>query len=479
MRVLFVSSEVASLAKTGGLADVALALPKALAQQCVDVAVVMPKYRAVTGKTEMTEAARFAVPIAGEDKECVAFRGELPGSRVPIYFLAHDPYFDRPELYGEGSEYEDALERFAFFSRGALELCRAIDWIPDVIHANDWHASLIPAYLRDGAVPSLSGAKTLLTIHNLGYQGVSPWSKAGVAGLSPSALASYRQGDRINLLKGGILNVDLINAVSPTYAREILVEGAGLEGELRSREGALVGVLNGVDVEVWNPETDPHLWARFDASDRAGKVENKRRLQEELGLQVDGSVPLFSAISRLAEQKGFDILMDAFDRMMDHGMQFVLLGTGDPTYERFFEQAQERYPGRVASLITFSEAWAHRIEASADVFLMPSHYEPCGLNQQYSLRYGTVPLVRATGGLKDTVFELDVEADTGNGFLFEERSAEAFLRAVQRAVTIYTEQPEAWTSMMMRGMNEDLSWSASAKRYRELYDRLLAEPRSQ
>lgn len=479
MRVLFVSSEVASLAKTGGLADVALALPKALAQQCVDVAVVMPKYRAVTGKTEMTEAARFAVPIAGEDKECVAFRGELPGSRVPIYFLAHDPYFDRPELYGEGSEYEDALERFAFFSRGALELCRAIDWIPDVIHANDWHASLIPAYLRDGAVPSLSGAKTLLTIHNLGYQGVSPWSKAGVAGLSPSALASYRQGDRINLLKGGILNVDLINAVSPTYAREILVEGAGLEGELRSREGALVGVLNGVDVEVWNPETDPHLWARFDASDRAGKVENKRRLQEELGLQVDGSVPLFSAISRLAEQKGFDILMDAFDRMMDHGMQFVLLGTGDPTYERFFEQAQERYPGRVASLITFSEAWAHRIEASADVFLMPSHYEPCGLNQQYSLRYGTVPLVRATGGLKDTVFELDVEADTGNGFLFEERSAEAFLRAVQRAVTVYTEQPEAWTSMMMRGMNEDLSWSASAKRYREIYDRLLAEPRSQ
>ena len=479
MRVLFVSSEVASLAKTGGLADVALALPKALAQQCVDVAVVMPKYRAVTGKTEMTEAARFAVPIAGEDKECVAFRGELPGSRVPIYFLAHDPYFDRPELYGEGSEYEDALERFAFFSRGALELCRAIDWIPDVIHANDWHASLIPAYLRDGAVPSLSGAKTLLTIHNLGYQGVSPWSKAGVAGLSPSALASYRQGDRINLLKGGILNVDLINAVSPTYAREILVEGAGLEGELRSREGALVGVLNGVDVEVWNPETDPHLWARFDASDRAGKVENKRRLQEELGLQVDGSVPLFSAISRLAEQKGFDILMDAFDRMMDHRMQFVLLGTGDPTYERFFEQAQERYPGRVASLITFSEAWAHRIEASADVFLMPSHYEPCGLNQQYSLRYGTVPLVRATGGLKDTVFELDVEADTGNGFLFEERSAEAFLRAVQRAVTVYTEQPEAWTSMMMRGMNEDLSWSASAKRYREIYDRLLAEPRSQ
>jgi starch synthase len=319
----------------------------------------------------------------------------------------------------------------------------------------------------------VSAAKTLLTIHNLGYQGVSPWTKAAVTGLSSEALEAYRQGERINLLKGGILSVDLINAVSPTYAQEILSEGAGLEHELRSREDALVGVANGVDVQVWNPRTDPHLSASFSSDDLSGKAENKRCLQEELGLQVDESVPLFSAISRLAEQKGFDILMDAFDRMMELGPQFVLLGTGDSAYEQFFTDAQERYPGRVASLITFSEAWAHRIEASADVFLMPSHYEPCGLNQQYSLRYGTVPLVRATGGLKDTVFELDIEAGTGNGFLFEDRSADAFLRAVRRAVSIYTEQPEAWTSMMVRGMNEDLSWSTSARRYRELYDRLI------
>ena len=473
MRVLFVSSEVASLAKTGGLADVALALPKALHELGVDVAVVMPKYRAVQGKADMEEVARFSVPIAGESKECIAFRGVLPDSEVPIYFLGHDSYFDRPELYGEGSEYEDALERFSFFSRASLELCRTIEWTPDVIHANDWHGSLIPAYLRDGVVPQLASVKTLLTIHNLGYQGVSPWSKASVTGLSQDSLEPYQRGDQINLLKGGILGVDLINAVSPTYAGEILAEGAGLEQELRSREDALFGVINGVDVDAWNPTKDQHLWEAFSADNLAGKVEDKMQLQQELGLDVDASVPLFSAISRLAEQKGFDILMDAFDRMMDTGIQFVLLGTGAAEYEEFFKSAQERYPGRVASLITFSEQWAHRIEGSTDGFLMPSHYEPCGLNQQYSLRYGTIPLVRATGGLKDTVFELDIEADTGNGFLFEEKTADAFMAMIERAVKVYNEQPEAWKRMMIRGMREDLSWTSSAKKYVELYDRLL------
>jgi len=442
MRVLFVSSEVASLAKTGGLADVALALPKALHELGVDVAVVMPKYRAVQGKASMEEAARFSLPIANDSKECVAFRGTLPDSEVPIYFLAHDPYFDRPELYGEGSEYEDALERFSFFSRASLELCKAIDWIPDVIHANDWHASLIPAYLRDNAVPEVANAKTLLTIHNLGYQGVSPWGKASVTGLSAEALEPYHRGDKINLLKGGILGVDLINSVSPTYAKEILVEGAGLESELKSREDALFGVINGVDVDVWNPTKDPHLWKSFSPEDLTGKAEDKKQIQQELGLEVTG-------------------------------IQFVLLGTGASEYEEFFKNAQESYPGRVASLITFSEQWAHRIEGSADVFLMPSHYEPCGLNQQYSLRYGTIPLVRATGGLRDTVFELNVEADTGNGFLFEEKTADAFMKAVEKAVRVYNEQPDAWKRMMLRGMREDLSWTSSAREYLELYKRLL------
>jgi len=472
MRVLYVSSEVASLAKTGGLADVALALPKALADIGIEIVVVMPKYRAVDGKADMTEVARFAVPIADQDRECIAYQGFLPDSEVSIYFLAHDPYFDRPELYGEDTEYKDALERFSFFSKASLELCHVIDWIPDVIHANDWHAALIPAYLRNGAVPALGTAKTLLTIHNLGYQGVSSWEKASATGLSEEALAPYRQGDKINLLKGGILGADLINAVSPTYANEILKEGAGLEGELRLREDSLYGVINGVDTSVWNPQSDPHLWANFDVTDLAGKAENKRRLQEELGLVVNPSIPILSVISRLAEQKGFDIIMDAFDRMMSLDVQFVLLGTGDSQYERFFQTAQARYAGRVASMITFSEEWAHRIEASADVFLMPSHYEPCGLNQLYSLRYGTAPLVRATGGLKDTVFELDAENDSGNGFLFEECTSRAFLEAASRAVEVFRQHPDAWERMMIRGMRTDLSWGSSAKKYVRLYERL-------
>jgi starch synthase len=473
MRVLFVSSEVASLAKTGGLADVALALPRALANLDVDIAVVMPKYRAVEGKLPMSEVARFSVPIAGESKECVAYRGKLPESNVPVYFLGHDPYFDRPALYGEGSEYPDALQRFSFFSRGALELCRAIDWIPDLVHANDWHAALIPAYLKSDVVPGIGHPQTMLTIHNLGYQGVFPWDQAHQTGLSDEVLASYRQGDTINLLKGGILGASLINAVSPSYAKEILVQGAGLESELQSRSSALFGVINGVDTTVWNPKTDAHLWANYDADDLPGKAENKRRLQEELGLSVDSSIPLLGSVSRLAQQKGFDIIQSAFDQMMDLDVQFVVLGTGDRAYEEFFREAQNRFPGRVAAQITFSEEWAHRIEAGADVFLMPSHYEPCGLNQQYSLLYGTVPLVRATGGLKDTVFELDASTHSGNGFLFEEGTADAFLGAVRRAVETYRKTPDVWHKMMVRGMTEDLTWGSSARRYLELYERLV------
>jgi len=475
MRVLFVSAEVSPFAKTGGLADVALALPRALHDLGTDVIVVMPKYRAVEGKTSMEEAARFTVPVNGAPKECIAYRGTLPESDVPIYFLANDPYFDRPELYGEGSEYEDALERFTFFSRASLELCRAVGFGPDIIHANDWHAALIPALLEDGAVDGFEGAKTILTIHNLGYQGVSPAHKRHATGLSDQALSPYLQGERINLLKGGILRSDLVNTVSPTYAEEIVEQGAGLEAELVARRDMLFGVLNGVDVAVWDPSTDQHLWAKYDASNLAGKAENKRCLQEELGLVVDPRTPLLAVISRLAEQKGFDLIMEGFDEMMGKGVQFVLLGTGADEYERFFRAAQERYPDRVASLITFSEQWAHRIEASADVFLMPSHYEPCGLNQLYSLRYGTAPLVRATGGLKDTVFELDLAADQGNGFVFEECTSDALIGAIERAVTAYRDHPDAWKRMIIRGMNQDLSWGSSARKYLELYQRAASQ----
>ncbi|UCF10566.1 MAG: glycogen synthase [Candidatus Bipolaricaulota bacterium] len=473
MRVLFVSAEVSPFAKTGGLADVALALPRSLAASGIDVRVVMPKYRAVGDKTETREETRLSVPVAGAEKPCVVFSGSLPESEVPIHFLGNDPYYDRPEIYGEGAEYPDALERFTFFSRGALELCAALEWIPDLIHINDWHTGLIPGYLADHVVPGLESARTLLTIHNLGYQGEFPGDQAAIPGLSESTLEPYWHRSKLNLLKGGILRADLVNTVSPTYAEEILHEGAGLEEALRAREDSLFGVINGIDMDEWDPATDSHLWATFDKDDLAGKAENKARLQEELGLAADPAAPILGVISRLAEQKGFDLVMSAFDRMMELPVQFVLLGTGSEEYEAFFREAQTRYAGRVSSMITFSEPWAHRIEAASDMFLMPSHYEPCGLNQQYSLRYGTVPVVRATGGLRDTVHPYDSATDDGNGFLFEQPTPEAFLDAVRRAVDLFTQDPEAWDRLRRRGMAQDLSWDASAVAYRKLYEKTL------
>jgi starch synthase len=472
MRILFVAAEVAPFAKTGGLADVALALPRALASLGAEVLVVMPKHRSVVGKTDLHEAARFAVPVAGQLKDCVAYRGVLPECSVPIYFLGNDPYFDRPAIYGEGSEYPDALERFTFLSRGALELCEALGWTPDIIHANDWHTALIPAFVRSLGMPRSKEAKTILTIHNLAYQGAFPRSLAGVIGLSDTAIEPYVRGDQLNLLRGGILSADLVNTVSPTYAKEILDAGDGLEGELRARKDDLFGVLNGIDTTVWDPARDPLLWATYTRRNLAGKAKNKEALQKALGLAEDPRAPLVGAISRLAEQKGFDLILPAFDRLLDLGIQFVVLGTGAPEYERFFRDAAERHRGRVGALITFSEEWAHRIEAAADIFLMPSRFEPCGLNQLYSLRYGTVPVVRATGGLRDTVVDVAQDKRRANGFAFETYAAEDMLGAMARAVTVYRDDPRAWRDIQQRGMEQDLSWEGSAKVYRGLYRKL-------
>ena len=473
MRVLFVSAEVSPFAKVGGLADVALALPRALARLGVEVAVVMPKYRGIAEQVDLIEAARFSVPIGTGDKECVAYRSTLPASDVPIYFLGNDPYFDRAQIYGErGGDYPDSLERFVFLSRGAIALCEGLAWPPEIVHANDWHTSLIPLYLREERT-GLLATKSVLTIHNLAYQGIFPWEQGSVTRLPEGALQLVEDQGKVNLLKGGILHANLLTTVSPSYALEILEHGEGLEDALQSRKDALTGVLNGVDGTVWNPARDPHPWASYSPDDLVGKAENKRRIQTELGLEADPRAPLVGVISRLAEQKGFDLIIPAFDRMMDLGIQFVLLGTGDLRYENFFREGARQYPDQVAALITFSEQWAHRIEAAADIFLMPSRFEPCGLNQMYSLRYGTVPVVRATGGLKDTVHEYDPQTDEGNGFLFTEYTPEAMLAALQRAIDLYRNDPRCWHRLVGRGMREDHSWDASAKAYLAIYERLL------
>ncbi|MGC9529184.1 MAG: glycogen synthase GlgA [Candidatus Bipolaricaulaceae bacterium] len=471
MKVLLVSAELSPFAKVGGLADVAAALPPALQTLGVEVAVVTPKYRGVADKTDLRQVAEFPVVVGEEELTCTAFQGTIPGSDVPVYFLGHDPYFDRPGIYGEGGEeYPDSLARFVFLSRGVLALCGELELSPAVIHANDWHTALVPVYLAAGEGPPRTGS--MLTIHNLAYQGVFPKGQAPLTGLTGQGLSPVERGEQINLLQGGIRKAELLTTVSPTYAREILEQGAGLEGELRRRADSLVGVLNGVDYGVWDPASDPHLWASYSADDPAGKEENKRQLQQELGLTVEARTPLVGMISRLAEQKGFDIVIPTFERMLSLGIQFVVLGTGNPRYEDYFREAARRHPGQVAALITFSESWAHRIEAGCDMFLMPSRFEPCGLNQMYSLRYGTVPVVRATGGLADTVQEYDPARGTGNGFTFQDYDPDSLLAAVRRAVDAYRDHPAAWRELMERGMREDHSWTAAAGDYLACYRRL-------
>ncbi len=471
MHTVLISAEVSPFAKAGGLADVASALPRALSAIGVDMRVIMPKYRGIEAKTPLQEVARFPVEVGNNKVECIAYRGHLPGSDVPVFFLGNDYYFDRAQIYGEdGGDYPDALERFVFLSRGALKLCQELDWQVDVIHANDWHTALTPAYLRAGLGPR--DARSVLTIHNLAYQGIFPQDRAETIGLNDEMLAPFRHSGKLNLLRGGIMRADYLTTVSPSYAEEIMISGEGLEGDLHSRRESLVGILNGVDYTVWNPQIDRHLWANYSTSDCSGKQENKKRLLSELNLEGNG--PLVGMISRLAEQKGFDLVMASFERMLSLGITFVILGTGSQQIEKFFKRVAQKYPRNVAALITFSEQWAHRIEAASDIFLMPSRFEPCGLNQMYSLRYGTVPVVRATGGLRDTVHEYDATRESGNGFTFKEYSAEEMLASLRRAVALYSENPQGWSKLRARGMKEDHSWEASAKEYRDLYERVLA-----
>lgn len=472
MRVLFVAAELAPVAKVGGLGDVAAALPAALARLGADVRIAVPRYRNVP--QPLRPLGAFPVPIGNENRICTVFQGSLPGSSVPVYFLGHDPYFDRPGIYGEGGVgYPDELERFAFLSKAALALCPAVGWLPHIVHANDWHTALIPVSLRTQTAGI--EAKSVFTIHNLAYQGWFRRERGEVLGLNSAGWQLVEKGEGINLLQGAIRAADWVTTVSPSYASEILVHGEGLEAELRARADRFSGILNGIDTTAWNPEADPHLWAPYSAADLAGKAANKHALQAALGL-APTDAPLVAMVSRLVEHKGFDLVIEGFGRMMALGIQFVVLGEGDPRYAAFFRDAERRFAGRVRALVQFSEAWAHRIEAGADIFLMPSRFEPAGLNQLYSLRYGTVPVVRATGGLKDTVHDFD-PATGGNGFTFDAYTAEAMLHALGRAVRLWRLDPAAWRKLVARGMAEDHSWTGPARQYWAVYERVLSGAR--
>jgi starch synthase len=468
-RVLMVSSEAAPLAKTGGLADVVGALPAALREAGDEVAVVVPRYGTIDLKRTRRVYDGIAINLGPTRYDIAIYQAPAD---FPFYLVDCPPLFDRKGLYGEaGIDFPDNHIRFAVFARAALAVARVL-FRTEIFHCHDWQSGLVPALLRSSFAtdPTFLGVKTLFTIHNLGYQGLFPVSVLTEAALDPDLFRpdGLEFFGRISYIKGGISFADALSTVSPTYAREIQTPeyGFGLDGALRARAGVLSGILNGVDYRQWSPEIDKYLPARYSAEDLAGKRVCKQRLIEEFGLPPAAmDRPLCGIVSRFTRQKGTDILAEVAGQIVADDLYLVALGSGEPQYETFFRQMAADHPGRIAVRIGFDDGLAHRIEAGADMFPMPSRYEPCGLNQIYSLRYGTVPVVRATGGLDDTI-------DEGTGFKFREYSGQALLGAVRAATAAFADRA-AWEETMRRGMRKDFSWKASATLYSALYRRLL------
>jgi len=473
MRILMVASEATPFAKTGGLADVVAALPRALARLGHSVDVVMPRYRGIEAGEPI---APVTVPLGGQVAE--ATMHAVADAGVRTIFVGHPGYFDRDYLYGAaGRDYPDNPERFAFLSRAALEWAASSGERYDAVHAHDWQAGLVPVLARQFMAHALGGVPAVFTIHNLAYQGVfdASWLLRLGLGWQLMTVNALEYWNRISLLKGGIVFSRLITTVSPRYAREIQTPeyGFGFDGILRSRSADLVGILNGIDYDLWDPARDPYLPEPFDVSRLEGKAAAKRMVLEMFGLPAEEKArkrPLVGMISRLVDQKGFDLLAGLSDELPQLDASFVLLGAGELRYEDFWRALAARYPERIAAKFGYDEAMAHRIEGGADLFLMPSRFEPCGLNQMYSLRYGTVPLVRATGGLRDTVRNFDSTTGSGTGFTFDEYSSQALLTTLRRALGVY-EDRAAWRRLQIAGMQENFSWDASAREYVKVYER--------
>jgi starch synthase len=473
MRVVMLASEVRPYAKTGGLADVIAALPRALASAGADVTVCIPGYRTALQTADHPPPSRTLHAPIGSRMERFDVC-PVPDAGMRVVLLRADRYFDRDGLYGDGGDYGDNAERFAFFCRAALEWLRT-EWpVPDVLHVHDWQAALAPAFLRANPelYPELGALRTVVTIHNLAYQGRFGFDQWHQLNLDPRFFVpdflEFYGG--INFLKAGLLFAEGLTTVSPRYAGEIQTTefGEGLDGVLRARRDRLRGILNGVDYAVWNPATDPHIAAHFNAIDLDGKRRCKAALQAEVGLRV-GDAPLLAIVSRLAEQKGFDLLTAALpDVLRASDATLLVLGSGEERYEHQLRVLARAFPRRVIVRIGFDEALAHRIEAGADVFLMPSRFEPCGLNQLYSLRYGTVPVVHAVGGLDDTVTELDPATQTGTGFKFVAYTVPALVDAVLRALATWR-IPSTWRRLVLNGMTQDFSWERAAREYAECY----------
>jgi starch synthase len=470
-----VTPEAHPFAKTGGLAEVAGALPHALAGAGHSVTLVLPRYRRI--EPAGTSSSRIAITLGGRTQHVTIYERPL-AERVNVALVDAPELFDREELYGTSSgDYPDNAWRFAVFSRAALEHARIKGVRPSIIHAHDWQTGLVPVYqkMHFSSDPIVGGVPAVFTIHNLAFQGVFPHSMIFEIGLGSEVLHidAMEYWGQINYLKAGINFSEKITTVSPGYAREILRPelGFGLDGVLARRSADLAGILNGIDVTRWNPHADPFVPASFDANDLTGKNDARKALLEHVGLPVDDGRarrPVIGLVSRLTDQKGFDLIAAAAEDLMSLDAVWVMLGSGEPRYEALWRALAARYPKRVSATIGFDERLAHLIEAGADIFLMPSRFEPCGLNQMYSLRYGTVPVVRATGGLDDTVEDFDESTASGTGFKFAEYSPAALVATLRRALAAY-QNPSVWRRMQQAGMQRDHSWDASAREYVKVY----------
>jgi starch synthase len=483
MKILLASSEVHPYSKTGGLADMAGALAKSLGRAGHKTGVVTPLYRGI--RERFPDLRRWDwkldLPLGDRTVHGGIWIHEI-ADNLTVYFVDHPKFFDRPSLYGEhGQDYPDNAERFIFFSKAVVNLARYLPWQPELVHVHDWQTGLVPLLILHERSTAGWGtpARTCLTVHNLAFQGFFPRAKYDLTNLPPEYFhingVEFYGG--MNFLKSGIAYADLITTVSPRYAREITTEqfGCGLDSVLRRRHDRLLGILNGVDYDEWSTVGNPHLKHPFTADDLSGKLAGKLDLQEELGLPRNPAVPLFSNISRLADQKGIEIQFGALEEMLSSEMQFSLLGSGSPHYEKAYQKLARRFPGKVAVRIGYDQGLAHRIEAGADFFLMPSQFEPCGLNQMYSLRYGAIPIVRMTGGLDDSVIDISEDPENANGIKFREYSARALAKAIRKALVLYR-TPELFAHYRANGMRKDFSWVKTTMEYEKAYRQALNTP---
>jgi starch synthase len=476
MHIAFAASECVPFSKTGGLADVVGALPRALAALGHQVSVYVPRYRQTKLEDPQTVVNSVTIPFDDKYRFCsVVTAGTSAGVR--FYFVDYPPYFDRDALYGGPvGDYPDNAERFALFSRAVLEASKILG-VPHVFHCHDWQSALVPVMLRTlyAEDPAFRDVATVFTIHNMGYQGLFPPDTLPLLTL-PWDLFTISKMEffgQVNFLKGALVLSDYVTTVSRKYSQEIQTTeyGFGLEGVLRSRSATVAGILNGVDYDEWSPQTDKFIGAKYSPQDLSGKVKCKQDLLSAFGIKnADAKTPVIGIVSRFAAQKGFDLISQIMDRLAREEMVMVVLGSGDKLFEEMFLRLQKQFPNKIAVKIAYDNSLAHKVEAGADMFLMPSRYEPCGLNQIYSLKYGTVPIVRATGGLDDTIDPWDARIGKGTGFKFSDYNGEALLTTTRQALLAY-QDPSSWQTLMRNGMGRDFSWGASAREYGKVYER--------